>query len=221
MKDMNSQNESDCPKIENHMENCNVFMGDSYGGVFPLPGAQVVVNQYLDPKKMKSGNGQQVEGKFEYAEDREKRKKEVMNTITDRFRFEDKMLCHDHQKRKITNDRLAKLFRECFGISYITPCQAYRAIQEQLWVLLIDERNQCSKMNGESFFRQTVLNIIGYFATSELVSGAPLDLAKAIFNDADSNLAKNIKRNITSNVFPEGLDEMLDYYINKLQNGEF
>lgn len=217
----NKNNENDSPKIENHMENCNVFMGDSYGGVFPLPGAQVTVNQFLDSKKMKNGTGQQVEGRAESKEEREKRKAEVVKAITGKFDFADNQLGYDSQHKRITNDRLASLFRKCLGMGYIPPTAENRAIQEQLWVLLMDERNQCFKTEGEGFFRQTVLNIIGYFAHCGLVMGSPLDLARAVFKDADSNLAKNVFRNITSNVFPDGLVDMMDHYIDKLQDGEF
>lgn len=220
MENKNNQNEKGGPRIENHMENCNVFMGDSYGGVFPLPGAQVTVNQYLDPKKMKNGSGQNIDGKVEAADDRDKRKTEVMKAITGKFRFEDCMLCLDNQKKKITNDRLASLFRNCFGMSYTRPCQDYRDIQEQLWVLLIDERNQCSKENGEGFFRQTVLNVIGYFMLNGLLNGMPMKVAQCIFPDIDQNKTKNLKRAIPES-FPEGTTEMLDYYIEKLHNGEF
>jgi hypothetical protein len=220
MQNKNNQNETGGPKIENHMVNCNVFMGDSYGGVFPLPGAQVTVNQYLDPRKMKNGSGQNIDGKVETEDDREKRKKDVMRAITSRFRFEDYMLCTDRQQKKITNDRLASLFRNCFGMSYTRPCQDYRDIQEQLWVLLIDERNQCSKENGEGFFRQTVLNVVGYFMHNNLLNGMSMEVAQCIFPDIDQNKVKNLKRAIPES-FPEGTTEMLDYYIEKLHNGEF
>ena len=220
MQNKNNQNETGGPKIENHMVNCNVFMGDSYGGVFPLPGAQVTVNQYLDPRKMKNGSGQNIDGKVETEDDREKRKKDVMRAITSRFRFEDYMLCTDRQQKKITNDRLASLFRNCFGMSYTVPRQTYRDIQEQLWVLLIDERNQCSKENGEGFFRQTVLNVVGYFMHNNLLNGMSMEVAQCIFPDIDQNKVKNLKRAIPES-FPEGTTEMLDYYIEKLHNGEF
>ncbi len=220
MQNKNNQNEKGGPRIENHMENCNVFMGDSYGGVFPLPGAQVTVNQYLDPRKMKNGSGQNIDGKVETEDDREKRKKDVMRAITSRFRFEDYMLCTDRQQKKITNDRLASLFRNCFGMSYTRPCQDYRDIQEQLWVLLIDERNQCSKENGEGFFRQTVLNVVGYFMHNNLLNGMSMEVAQCIFPDIDQNKVKNLKRAIPES-FPEGTTDMLDYYIEKLHNGEF
>ena len=93
-------------------------------------------------------------------------------------------------------------------------------MMEQLWVLLIDERKQCTKVAGEPFFRQTVLNIFGYFAQEGLLTGSPLEIARAIFADADTNTAKNISRGITSPVFPEELSDMLNFYISKLNNGE-
>lgn len=210
---------NDTPKIinENHMENCNVFQGDVYGASFPLPGAQVTINQYYG----KSQKPQQtIDGKVETADDRDKRKREVLKAITGKFRFEDCMLCFDNQKNRITNDRLASLFRNCFGMSHTIPCQTYRDIQEQLWVLLIDERNQCSKENGEEFFRQTVLNVVGYFMLNGLLNGLPMKVAQCIFPDIDQNKVKNLKRAIPES-FPEGTTEMLDYYIEKLHNGEF
>ena len=92
---------------------------------------------------------------------------------------------------------------------------------EQVWVLLIDARKQCTKRPGEDYFRQTVLNIVGYFVSEGIICGAKLDIAQCIFDDADANLARNIERNIESAVFPEGLAEMLNFYIEKLRNGEF
>lgn len=215
MKTKNMDKENEQTKIVNHNENCNVFTGPVYGASFPLPGSQVTINQYYDRKINKE---EKKEGNIETAEEREKRKKIVMKAITAKFNFKDEQLAYDKNHKKITNDRLANLFRKCFGISYTTPSQQNQLLQEQLWVLLIDDRNQCFKTEGEMFFRQTVLNIIGYFANRGIIMGTPQDLAKAIFKDADSNLAKNIKRNITSNVFPKGLADMLDYYINNLLN---
>ena len=211
---------SDKPQIinENHMENCNVFQGDIYGATFPLPGAQVTINQNY-------GKGQKptqdvTSGKVETAEERDKRKLEVMRAITAGFDFTDEQLGYDNQHKKLTNERIAVLFRKCFGIgSY--PTSENKAIMEQMWVLLIDKRDKCAKQGGEGFFRQTVLNVIGYFVSCGLISGLPLDLAQAVFKDADRNLAKNISRNITSNALPEGLVDMLDLYIDKLMEGEF
>ena len=203
---------------ENHMENCNVFQGDVYGATFPLPGAQVTINQNY-------GKGQKptqdvTSGRVETAEEREKRKLEVMRAITDKFDFTDEQLGRDNQHKRITNERLAVLFRKCFGIgSY--PTSENKAIMEQMWVLLMDKRDKCAKQGGEGFFRQTVLNVIGYYVSCGLISGLPLDLARAVFKDADRNIAKNISRNISSPALPEGLVDVLDVYIDKLMDGEF
>jgi hypothetical protein len=211
---------SDKPQIinENHMENCNVFQGDIYGATFPLPGAQVTINQNYG-KGLKPTQDI-TSGKVETAEERDKRKLEVMRAITAGFDFKDEQLGYDNNHKKLTNDRIAVLFRKCFGIgSY--PTTENKAIMEQMWVLLIDKRDKCAKQGGEGFFRQTVLNVIGYFVSCGLISGLPLDLAQAVFKDADRNLAKNISRNITSPALPVGLVDMLDTYIDKLMEGEF
>ena len=203
---------------ENHMENCNVFQGVVYGATFPLPGAQVTINQNY-------GKGQKpthdvTAGRVETAEERERRKMEVMRQITSGFNFTDEQLGRDNNHKKLTNERMAILFRKCFGIgSY--PTSENKVIMEQMWVLLMDKRDKCAKQGSEGFFRQTVLNVIGYFVSCGLLSGLPLDLAKAVFKDADRNLAKNISRNITSNALPEGMVDVLDLYINKLMEGEF
>jgi hypothetical protein len=200
------------------MENCNVFQGEVYGATFPLPGAQVTINQNY-------GKGQKptqdvTSGKVETAEERDKRKLEVMRAITAGFDFSDEQLGYDNNHRKLTNDRIAALFRKCFGIgSY--PSATNKTIMDQMWVLLIDKRDKCAKQGGEGFFRQTVLNVIGYYVSCGLLVGLPLDLAQAVFKDADRNIAKNISRNITSNSLPEGLVDILDYYIDKLTEGEF
>ena len=99
---------------ENHMENCNVFQGDIYGATFPLPGANVTINQYY-------GKGQKPkteveEGNVEPAEARERRKLEAIKAITDRFDFNDEMLGYDNRGRRITSDRVAVLFSKCLGI---------------------------------------------------------------------------------------------------------
>lgn len=210
----------DNPQVynENHMENCNVFQGDVYGATFPLPGALVTINQNY-------GKGQKpthdvTAGRVETAEERERRKMEVMRQITSGFNFTDEQLGRDNNHKKLTNERMAILFRKCFGIgSY--PTSENKVIMEQMWVLLMDKRDKCAKQGSEGFFRQTVLNVIGYFVSCGLLSGLPLDLAKAVFKDADRNLAKNISRNITSNALPEGVVDMLDLYIDKLMEGEF
>lgn len=215
---MMEKNEKPQVHNENHMENCNVFQGDVYGACFPLPGAQVTINQTY-------GKGQKptqdvTAGRVETPEEREKRKVEVMKAITERFDFTDEQLGRDNNRKKLTNERVAILFRKCFGMgSY--PTQENKHIMEQMWVLLMDKRDKCAKQGGEGFYRQTVLNVIGYFVSEDILTGLPLDLARAIFKDADRNIAKNISRGITSSAFPEGLTDMLDCYIDKLMEGEF
>lgn len=218
MDTQNKKQENERPSIVNHMTNCNVIQGDQYGGVFPLPGAQVTINQQF-------GKGQKpkqevAEGKVESADEREKRKTEIMRTITEAFDFSDEQLGRDNKRKPITNNRLAVLFRKCFGMSSY-PTAANKVIIEQLWTLLIDERNQCPKDAKLGYIPQTVLNIIGYFKQRDLVSGTRMVLAQSVYKDADSNMARNIERAVSSNVFPEGTMDLLDYYIDKLMEGEF
>lgn len=207
------------PKIINHneMRDCNVFMGDSYGGIFPLPGSQVTITQNLGPQKKSTS----VSGDVETMEQRKMRKETALTAILQRLDFDTKMLGYDDNGKRLTNEKIGKLLRRCLGLSQIPPKAAYCSTMEQLWVLLIDARNQCHKEPGEPYFRQTVLNIIGYYAEKGLISGTPLDIAREVFKDADANLAKNVSRSISSAVFPDCLDEVLNYYIAQLMHGEF
>ena len=211
--------EQQTPKIVNHneMQNCNVFMGDTYGGIFPLPGAEVNITQNLGPQKKST----QVSGEVETKEQRQMRKEAVMTAICKRMYFDPQMLGYDDNRKRITNERIETLLRRCLGVGSVPPRDSHRAVMEQLWVLLMDVRNQCHKEAGEPYFRQTVLNIIGYFADKGLISGTPLEIARCVFSDADVSLAKNVSRGISSKVFPNLADQLLDYYINQLQHGEF
>ena len=213
------ENEQQTPKIVNHneMQNCNVFMGDTYGGIFPLPGAEVHITQNLSPQKKST----QMSGDAETKEERMMRKEAVMTAICKRIDFGPRMLGYDENGKRLTNERIETLLRRCLGVGNIPPRDSHRAVMEQIWVLLMDERNQCRKEPGEPFFRQTVLNIIGYFVEKELINGTPLEIARCVFSDADISLAKNVSRGISSNVFPNLTDQLLDYYINQLQHGEF
>lgn len=206
-------------KVVNNNTNCNVFTGPVYGASFPLPGSSVTINQYYG--KNQKPKEETTEGKVESVEEREKRKTEVIKTITDKFDFTDEQLGRDNNGNKITNERLTSLFRKCFGFSYVPPTAERKLIMEQLWVLLIDERNQCPKDVNLGFIPQTVLNFIGYFKQCDLVGGQNRELARVIIKDADTNIAKNISRGLESNVFPQGTMDMIDHYIEKLMNGEF
>ena len=41
---------------ENHMENCNVFLGNIYGASFPLPGAHVTIEQHYGDGQKPTSN---------------------------------------------------------------------------------------------------------------------------------------------------------------------
>ncbi len=205
----------------NHMENCNVFMGNVYYANFPLPGSQVTVNNFPDKQQPQPHDTPHPApgARQEYKE----RKEKAMADILSNFRFEDNMLAYDRRGKKITNERLRYLLRLCLGMTDIRPSESFRNTQEQLWTMLIDKRTRCAKVNGEDFYRQTLLNLVGHFISRGLLTGKPLDVAKCIFPDFDSKsdggMLKNLSRGITDN-FPNGTTALLDHYIKKLMEGE-
>ena len=95
------------------------------------------------------------------------------------------------------------------------------SVIDDLWGLLIDKRNQCFKNPNEDYFRQTVLNILGYYQKKGLISCNKSDILHTIYKEADESLAKNIERGISSNIFHVKTSELLDLYIDKLKKGEF
>lgn len=207
------------------MTGCNVFTGTVNGGVFPLPGSQPTINNFYDGEKPQQQQTvetvtPEVEVQEETPEERAKRKEKVMNTITSLFDFDDKVFCRDDNGNRITNERLAILFRRCFGFG-AHPSKELMSVIDALWVLLIDKRNQCFKHPDEDYFRQTVLNILGYYQKKGLINCNKSDILHTIYMEADESLAKNIERGISSNVFPAKTSELLDLYIDKLKKGEF
>lgn len=215
-------------KIENNFEadsmtNCNVFTGTVNGGVFPLSGSQPTINNFYGGEKSQQQAAEKEatpQVQEETPEERAKRKDKVMNAITALFDFDDKVFCRDDNGSRITNERLATLFRRCFGFG-AHPCKELMSVIDTLWVLLIDKRNQCSKNPNEDYFRQTVLNVLGYYKEKGIFCGNKLELARSVFKDADDSLAKNLERGISSNVFPAKTSELLDLYIDKLKKGDF
>ena len=212
-------------KIENHntMTNCNVFTGPVYGGVFPLPGSQSTINNYYGcekPSQQPVEENVPIEEQEETPEDRTKRKEDVLRAITSFFNFEEKCFCRDENGKRITNERLAILFRRCFGLG-AHPSRELLSVIDTLWGLLIDKRNQCFKNPNEDYYRQTVLNVLGYYKEKGVICGNKLELTRSVFEDADDNLSKNIERGISSNVFPAKTSELLDLYIDKLKKGEY
>lgn len=86
-------------------------------------------------------------------------------------------------------------------------------------MLLIDERNQCPKDVNLGYIPQTVLNILGHYKKRGILSDQPRELARVIVKDADTNLARNVSRGVSSLVFPKETEEVLDSYIDKLMEG--
>ena len=216
-------------KIEKHFEagsmtGCNVFTGTVNGGVFPLPGSQPTINNFYSGEKPQQQQVTEeatiVEVREETPEERAKRKENVMNAITALFDFDDKVFCKDDYGNRITNERLTILFRRCFGFG-AHPSKELMSVIDDLWGLLIDKRNQCFKNPNEDYFRQTVLNILGYYQKKGLISCNKSDILHTIYKEADESLAKNIERGISSNVFHVKTSELLDLYIDKLKKGEF
>ena len=184
-------------KIENHFEagsmtGCNVFTGTVNGGVFPLPGSQPIIHNFYGGEKPQQQQAAEevtpVEVQEETPEERAKRKEIVMNAITALFDFDDKFFYKDDNGNRITNERLAILFRRCFGLG-AHPSKELLSVIDTLWRLLINKRNQCFKNPNEDFFRQTVLNVIGYFREKGIICGNKLDIARCVFKNADDSLA--------------------------------
>lgn len=202
-----------------------IFCGVVYQPTFVQPGAnltQNIVNKN-DAKDVAeevdlSDKPESIEEQKEELTD--EKKKNIINTITSLFNFDDKDFCKDNNGKRITNERLAILFRLCFGCG-AHPSKELLSVIKTLWGLLIYKRNQCFKKPDEDYFRQTVLNILGYYKESGIICGNKLELARSVFEDADESLAKNIERGITSPVFPSKTRELLDLYIDKLKKGDY
>ena len=213
---------NDHAQVVNHneMHNCNVFNGDIYGGNFPLPGGQVIINQILDPKQMKKQMQEQAQNTRESAENRDEKRKKVMEDIIRRFDFSPEQLTDDRKGKPITNERLGIAFAQVFGLRAAhTPLEKIELV-DQLWSLLTESRKQCFKEKNEDFFRQTVLNILGSFKDARVISGLPHSLAQSVFPGISPDLARNISRGTTSTVFPKGTDEHVRFYVEKLLNGD-
>ncbi len=217
-------------KIENHntMTNCNVFTGPVYGGTFPLPGSQTVVNNYYgnpnNPQKRDETTEAESIAKEEKSQDalNDEKKRAIISSITTRFDFEPSQLAADRKSKRLSNERLGLLFSKIFGVSS-NPSHEKRKVIDELWKLLTERKKTNGKRDAsDGFYWQTVLNIIGYFREKKLLNGSQLELAKAVFPEADANVAKNIERSIHNGyTFPEGTATMIDWYIEELLNGNF
>ncbi len=217
-------------KIENHntMTNCNVFTGPVYGGTFPLPGSQTVVNNYYADPDNPQEKDETTEAESIAEEEKPKegltdeQKRAIIGDITARFDFKTSRMAVDRKSKRLSNERLGLLFSKIFGV-YSNPSKEKRVIIDELWKLLTERKKTNGKRDAsDGFYWQTVLNIIGYFHEKKLLNGSQLELAKAVFPEADANVARNISRSIhNGNTFPEGTATMIDWYIEELLNGNF
>ena len=224
---MNPNNENHPTIVNNNeMHNCNVLTGPVYGACFPLPGAQVTINQYADAKgKMK----QEASGPIEPVEARSKRKEEAMRDMFRKIEnLEEGMLGYTNAGRRITHVQVSVLLHKCLGMHPTPVKQEYTPIQEALWTILIDARNRCSKDPKESYFPQTFLNIVGYLRKQQIIINVePIKLLRILYPnlraDVEKKLVVQLNRALltsSSNPIIDGLEDMFNFYINLLKNGE-
>ena len=226
---MNPNNESQ-PTIVNHneMHNCNVFNGNVYNATFPLPGAQVTINQYATDS-IGGKPKQDTQGPIEPAEERTKRKEEAINNMYRKLEnLEDGMLGYTNQGERITHAQMSLLLHKCLGMHSTPPKQEFMPIQETLWTILIDARNRCSKDPKDLYFPQTFLNIVGYLRKQQIIVNAqPTQLLGILYPNLRKNEIKKLAVQIdrafltsSSNPIIDGLEDMFNFYINLLKNGE-
>lgn len=226
---MNPNNESQ-PTIVNHneMHNCNVFNGNVYNATFPLPGAQVTINQYATDS-IGGKPKQDTQGPIEPAEERTKRKEEAIRNMYRKLEnLEDGMLGYTNHGERIKHTQLSMLLHKCLGMHPTAVKQEYRPIQEALWTILIDARNSCSKDPKESYFPQTFLNIVGYLRKQQIIINVePIKLLRILYPnlraDVEKKLVVQLNRALltsSSNPIIDGLENMFNFYINLLKNGE-
>ena len=204
-----------------------IFCGVVYQPTFVQPGAnltQNIVNKNdakdsTEETDLSDTSESNEKPKDELTDDK---KKKIISSITSKFDFKTERLGKDHSGRRLTNERLGLLFAKIFGVSS-HPTKENMAVINVLWTLLTDRKRTNGKRDAnDDYYWQTVLNIIGYFREKKLIDGSQLELAKSIFPDASENVAKNIGRSIfNGNTFPNGTDNMIDWYINELLEGKF
>ena len=204
-----------------------IFCGVVYQPTFVQSGAnltQTIVNKndakdFVEEIDLSDSRESNEEQKDEMTDDK---KKAIIGNITSKFDFKAERIGKDHSGKRLTNERLGLLFSKIFGVSS-HPSREKMDIINVLWKLLTDRKKTKGKRDAsDEYYWQTVLNIIGYFKEKELVNGSQLELARSIFPDANTNVAKNIGRSLhNGNTFPEGTGKMIDWYIEELLNGKF
>ena len=198
----------------NEMHNCNVFTAPIYGATFPLPGAHVTINQYSDSKTQAT---QTTQGCSENAQDRLARKKEAIEDMCHKLNnLEPDMIGPDASGKTIPYATLSLLLHKCLGMHTVGPKPEFKDIQEAIWTILIDKREKCQKDPRDLYFPQTFLNMMAYFRVKDIFTAKPMQLFNIWYPNADKNLAKNLDRPIPCNAFPEGTEQMLDFYIEQV-----
>lgn len=212
---MNTEQPKFLNKIE--MQDCNVIMGDSIGGIFVLPGAQPIINQYAADSKGKPY--QTTHGPVEPVADREQRKQAAIKDMCNRLdNLEENMIGYDKDGNRFKYAMLSALLRKALGMLEGRPDSPHQAIQEGIWTILIDNRSKCTKGPKEIFFSQTFLGIIGYLIKQEVIIGKPQNILECLYDRPEASMRKCLERAIVS-AFPDGTEDMLDFYINQLKQG--
>lgn len=195
------------------MENCNVIMGDSIGGFFTLPGSQVTVHQSTDNKGQ---TRQEIQGPVEAAEDRLARKRAAMKDMCNRlYNLEEDMLGYDKEGKRLSYTQLATLLHKVLGMSEVGSKQEYRSIQEGIWTILIDQRAKCSKDPKDLYFHQSFLGLVGYLVAKQLIHSRAQKILDCLYAKNDQSMLKNLQRGLVG-AFPEGTEQMMDFYIGRL-----
>lgn len=133
--------------------------------------------------------------------------------------LEPEMLGYDSKGKRFDYADLTVLFQRCLGMYTISPKQEFLPIQAAIWTILIDKRDKCHKDPKDLYFSQTFLGIVGYLCEKEVINGKPMKILGCFYNKPESSMRKILERKITA-AFPEGTQEMLDFYINLLKQSQ-
>ena len=202
------------PNYQIKMENCNVIMGDSIGGLFTLPGSHVTVNQYADNK---SAPKQDIAGTVETMDDRKARKQSAINDMCRRLEnLEYEMIGYDQTGKQLDYLHLTSFLRKVLGMLEQGTKEEFLSVQEGIWTILIDRREKCHKDPKDLFYPQTYLGLVGYLVEKEVINGKPQKILDCLYEKNDQSMIKTLKRGLVS-AFPEGTREMLDFYIDLMK----
>lgn len=163
-------------------------------------------------------------------DNKEGRLKKALNAIEKKLeKFDDKMLWHDNEGRKMNTSDLVGVFNKCFGIGYHPGTESGHAqMAEKLCSMLIEKRKGCGEVNENGYVTHTVLNILGYFKANGLINGSDKEIAAVIipidrqhytsdsYEEYIAKMSKNVNRG-RNGVFEGNLAEYLSYHIDELK----